>query len=92
MRRAHDPNTILAAREARSLFVDDGNLHTIPTPLRLALEMSLHEDDERRAFEGELQELERRWRDAETIAAIADSLTLPPTIDAEYSRLREERK
>lgn len=46
----------------------------IPVHLRLALEMSLHEDDERRALEGDLHLLEARWKQAEEIAAIADGL------------------
>jgi hypothetical protein len=41
---------------------------------RLALEMALHEESERRAMEGELAELEAAWRAAEEIAAIADAL------------------
>ena len=41
---------------------------------RLALEMALHEDSERRALEGELPGLLRRWREAEEIASIADRL------------------
>jgi hypothetical protein len=40
----------------------------------LALEMALHEEQERRAMEGELAGLEAAWRDAEEIAAIADAL------------------
>jgi len=48
----------------------------------LALEMALHEEQERRALEGELSALEAAWRDAEEIAAIADRLAtdavLPP--------------
>jgi hypothetical protein len=40
----------------------------------LALEMALHEEGERRALDGELALLEAAWRDAETIALIADSL------------------
>lgn len=44
------------------------------SPRLLALEMALHEDLERRALEGELEDLEARWREAEAIAQIADSL------------------
>lgn len=47
---------------------------------RLALEMALHEETERRAMEGELALLEDAWREAEEIAAIADGLFLPATI------------
>jgi len=47
---------------------------------RLALEMALHEETERRAMEGELAMLEDAWREAEEIAAIADSMFLPTEI------------
>ncbi|MDB4950760.1 MAG: hypothetical protein JWM27_3409 [Gemmatimonadetes bacterium] len=40
----------------------------------LALEMALHETQERMALEGELAGLEAAWRQAEEIAAIADAL------------------
>ena len=41
---------------------------------RLALEMAVHEESERRVLEGELAHLADAWRDAEEIAAIADRL------------------
>jgi len=44
----------------------------------LALEMALHDEQERRALEGELAGLEAAWRQAEEIAAIADRL---PDVD-----------
>jgi hypothetical protein len=44
----------------------------------LALEMALHEEAERRVLEGELALLESAWREAEEIAAIADTLALAP--------------
>lgn len=50
------------------------SLRGISKPTRLALEMALHEENERRAMEGELWRLERAWREAEEIAAIADNL------------------
>jgi hypothetical protein len=40
----------------------------------LALEMSLHEESERRALDGELALLEAAWRDAEELAQIADAI------------------
>ncbi|HEX2078022.1 MAG TPA: hypothetical protein VHG08_09940 [Longimicrobium sp.] len=40
----------------------------------LALEMALHDEQERRALEGELAALEAAWRQAEEIAEIADRL------------------
>jgi hypothetical protein len=47
---------------------------------RLALEMSVHEESERRAMEGELALLEKAWRDAEEIAAICDDDLTPPKL------------
>jgi hypothetical protein len=56
-------------------------LRKLPAMDRLALEMATHEENERRAMEGELAELEAAWRDAEEIAAIADSLLLPARVE-----------
>lgn len=58
---------------------------SIPREEVLALEIALHEDAERRALAGELAGLEAAWREAEEIAAIAD--TLP---DDPLDRLRKE--
>ncbi len=55
---------------------------------RLALEMALHEESERRAAAGELDELERAWREAEEIAAISDDLLLPPSFMDRIRRWR----
>lgn len=52
-----------------------GAVHRLPRVYRLALEMSLHESSEQHALEQELATLERDWREAEEIAAIADHLT-----------------
>ena len=62
----------------------------MPEPTRLALEMSLHEEQERRALEGELWLLERAWRDAEEIAAISDDLLLPEGAE-DFVRKRSSR-
>jgi hypothetical protein len=50
----------------------------LPLPAMLALEMSLHEQDERAALQGELEALKERWREAEEIAGIADTLIDDP--------------
>jgi hypothetical protein len=63
-------------------------LLAIPISARLAIEMALHEEQERRALEGELAELEQAWREAEEIGAIADSLLLPSWIDDTIERFR----
>lgn len=54
-----------------------GYVNKMPKPTKLALEMALHEEQERRALEGELWLLERAWEEAEEIAAISDDLLLP---------------
>ena len=56
---------------------------------RLAFEMALHEEQERRALEGELLALERAWRDAEEIAKISDNLLVPES-DEEWLRKQRE--
>jgi hypothetical protein len=68
----------------------DTGLLALPTPLTLALEMALHEEQERRALEGELAELEAAWREAEEIGAIADSLFLPDWIERTIQRMKGE--
>ena len=58
-----------------------GYINKMPKPTKLALEMALHEEQERRALEGELWLLEHAWREAEEIAEISDSLFLPEGTD-----------
>jgi hypothetical protein len=70
--------------------VKAGLLHKLPTPTRLALEMALHEEQERRALAGELLDLEQAWRQAEEIAAIADNLLVPPEHEERIRRRHEE--
>jgi hypothetical protein len=61
----------------RAARLRSGFLSRAPVEARLALEMSLQEDGERRALHGELAALETAWREAEQLAAIADNLLLP---------------
>ncbi len=58
--------------------------------LSLALEMSVHEDQERRWLETELHLLEAAWKEAEEVAAISDSLTLPDWLTARMAGLRRD--
>ena len=58
-----------------------------PTPMKLALEMVLFEEGERAALEGELEELENAWREAEDLAAISDNLIQPKNWAGEKARL-----
>jgi hypothetical protein len=64
------------------------SLKRVPHVTRLALEMAAHEESERRALEGELYMLEEAWREAEEVAAIADDMFLPASIEADLARLR----
>ena len=68
--------------------VHDSGLLAIPTSVRLAIEMALHEEQERRALEGALAELELAWREAEEIGAIADSLLLPKWVEDALQRMK----
>lgn len=62
-------------------------LFGLPASQRLALEMALHEESERRALDGELGDLERAWREAEEIAGISDNLLLPSSVQGTFDRL-----
>lgn len=76
---APEPSRLLAyvlGRPARFATERSYPLATIPAPVRLAIEMAAHEETEQRAMDGELRLLERQWRDAEVLAAIADRLAL----------------
>ncbi len=63
-----------------------GAISRLAAPDRLALEMALHEEAERRALEGELATLEAAWKDAEEVAAIADNLFVPSKVQELMSR------
>ncbi len=54
----------------------------------LAVEMAVNEENERHALEGELALLEEAWKDAEEIAAIADKLVLPQSVESGLVGLR----
>ncbi len=77
-------------RDADRLFktANMNKLQSLPTPGRLALEMAVHEESERRALEGELHVLEEAWKEAEEIAGISDDMFLPASVDEELERLK----
>jgi hypothetical protein len=52
--------------------------------------MLANEDAERRWLEGELRLLERQWREAERLAAIADGLAMPAEIDFQLEGAKRE--
>lgn len=65
-------------------------LLNLPLSTRLAVEMAVNEEHERIALEGELALLEEAWKDAEEIAAIADSLTVPREVEEQLDRLKRD--
>ncbi len=66
-----------------------GLINSLPKPTKLALEMALHEEQERRALAGELKGLEMAWRAADEVAQIADDLLVPEEVTARLEHLKE---
>lgn len=73
---AEDLFQYVAGRPLRYLTQRTFMLRDMSDDVRLALEMAAHEETERRAMAGELRLLEREWRTAEAVAAIADGLAI----------------
>jgi hypothetical protein len=70
---------------------EPGALHTLDAAERLALEMALHEESERRAMQGELGALAAAWEESEAIATIADDLLQPAVVSEKLAALRARR-
>jgi hypothetical protein len=67
-----------AERDSGAVFKKKpGLINRLPKPTKLAIEMAVHEEQERRALAGELLTLEAAWREAEEIAQIADDMFVP---------------
>ena len=81
-------NAAALAMRTSSNAMTHGRLSKIPLDVRLALEMVTHEDDERRALEGELAVLEARWKEAEEIANISDNMFLPASVSGWINKIR----
>lgn len=79
----------IGAKNTMPITRRPGVLHALPLRERLALEMALHEESERRAMDGEMSELTRAWREAEEIAAIADDMFVAPRVHARIAELRD---
>jgi hypothetical protein len=91
--RARTPQAFLARAEEDARRQGSGyrDVWAMPLEIRLAMEMASHEDAERHALEGELAELERHWREAEELAAIADGLAVTPAVEEKLDGLRAVR-
>jgi hypothetical protein len=64
-----------------------GGISKLPLETRLAVEMAVNEENERRALEGELVLLELEWKEAEEIAGIADHLG-NESVDEQFEALK----
>ncbi|UCG85777.1 MAG: hypothetical protein JSW71_17935 [Gemmatimonadota bacterium] len=66
-----------------------GTLRSLPTDVRLAIEMAANEETERCLLEGEMWLIEMAWQEAEEIAAIADGLAVPAEVERRLEELRK---
>ncbi|WP_419163446.1 hypothetical protein [Candidatus Palauibacter sp.] len=87
----HSGKTNLSSKKIENLSKPiPGSLAGLKVDMRLAIEMATHEQAERAALEGELKELEARWREAEEIARIADNLFVPESVDSFIAGARSQ--
>jgi hypothetical protein len=77
--------------EKLAVTKEPGVLHSLDATERLALEMALHEESERRAMQGELGALAAAWEEAEAIAKIADDMLQPEQVSTRLAELRAAR-
>jgi hypothetical protein len=89
---AGDASKYIAKVAAIARANDAANVNLLPPEVRLALEMALHEESERRALEGELAELSEEWQLAEQIANIADNMFLPSAVLERLGRVERGEK
>jgi hypothetical protein len=68
-----------------------GGISKLPLETRLAVEMAVNEENERRALEGELALLELEWKEAEEIAGIADRLG-NESVEEEFEALKRKNR
>jgi hypothetical protein len=88
--RTAGPHPLAGTRlEPQNAFT--GSLRRLPDLTRIALEIAVSEESERRALDGELAQLEAAWREAEEVAAIADELLLPAFVGQFLRRHRPPR-
>ena len=81
-----DPNPMAQIEQAARY---NSYLDSLPRAVRLALEMAAHEDAERATAAGQLALLELAWREAESVAAVADSLLIPNEVHNAWLRLKQ---
>jgi len=67
-----------------------GQVLHLPPLSRIAFEMALQQEQEKRAMEGELDELKAAWRAAEELAQISDNLLVPDGVEEKIEALKDE--
>ncbi|HKP27781.1 MAG TPA: hypothetical protein VJU15_00165 [Gemmatimonadales bacterium] len=72
-----------------TLDLNKATFATMHPAVRLALEMAIHEDEERRLMYGELSVLEVAWRREERLAAIIDRIAIPERLQRQLDLLRQ---
>jgi len=86
--RTPPPRVLPTTWKGKKRKLDVHGISKLPLETRLAVEMAVNEENERRALEGELTLLELEWKEAEEIAGIADTLGMPESVEQEFDRLK----
>ena len=89
---AGGPDGALQRISHGSLREESLRLGKMPAVVRVVLEIAATGDVEGAATTAELERLERAWKEAEEIAAIADNLLAPPEVEEWLARHRLARR
>lgn len=76
-------------RWVMSLDRKGANVGALNPLSRIAIEMALHQEQERKAMKGELDELKAAWRAAEELAQISDNLLVPEEVEEKIEEFKE---
>ena len=87
--RTPPPRTEPTAWSGKKRKIPMHGISKLPLETRLAVEMAVNEENERRALEGELALLELEWKEAEEIAGIADRLG-HESVDEQFEALKRK--
>jgi hypothetical protein len=87
----HEARLLKSGRGSTGRKTNAAYIANFPLEARLALEMAAHEEQERRAMEGELALLEAAWQQAEEVAKIADEMFLPEATTDRLDELRSRK-
>jgi hypothetical protein len=79
--RAGDPHHFMRFASRRERFREAEPITEMDSMYRLALEIAVNEEMERETLQREVAQLALAWKEAEEIAAIADNMFLPESVD-----------